>query len=172
MARQPARSRFQGRGRRQPTLWSRSTAGTPTTLAVSTKVLLATISLSNPGLAETVRRTRGLIQVTSDQGSAFENQSIAYGMIVVNDLAIAAGAASIPGPVTDEDDDGWFVWVPVMSAGAAVNANDVGRIEFDSKAMRRVEEGFSVAVMAENASGVHVALVMDAFSILTSLSAS
>jgi len=84
-------------------------------------------------------------------------------MMVVSDLAIAAGAASIPGPVTDSDDDGWFVWVPCMSqfqfvSGVGIDP-DAGRyFPFDSRAMRRTEEGFGIAVMWEtgSADGVQV----------------
>jgi len=81
----------------------------------------------------------------------------AWGMIVVTDLALAAGAASIPGPITDVTDDGWFVWQPILSrlefvTGAGIEANSAKIVEFDSKAKRIVETGQIVAVMVENAS--------------------
>ncbi len=145
-------------GRRAPTNWARSdfpTTGTFLSIAQGTKVLLGTVVLSNPGINETIRRTRGIISWASDQGAAIEDQIGAFGMIVVNDLALAAGAASIPGPITDGSDDGWFVWVPLSSRGSAAASGLIVSVEeqFDSKAMRKVEEGFGVAVMVENASG-------------------
>ena len=141
--------------RRTGTDWGRLVSVAYVVVAAGTKVLVATVSLSNPGIGETVRRTRGRLSIESDQAAAFEDQVGAFGMIVVNDLAIAAGVASIPGPVTDQNDDGWFVWVP-FGQSSQLNAADVGfssrEYEFDSKAMRRVEEGFTVAVVVENAS--------------------
>ena len=127
-------------------------------VAAGTKVLLATFVLSNVGIGEVVRRTRGQVLVLSDQASVVEQQNGAFGMVVVTDLAAAAGAASIPGPVTDANDDGWFVWVPTLQAtgGLIGGAPSVGVPQwphlFDSKAMRRVEEGFVIAVMFEGLS--------------------
>ena len=127
---------------------------TPVTFTANQKLILATFVLSNPGIGEVVRRTRGVLQVNSDQGSLLEMQQGALGAIVVNDRAIAAGAASIPGPLTDQDDDGWLLWVPVNHIsggpiGAAVTNIIAPSIDFDSKAMRKVEEGFSIAFMYE-----------------------
>ncbi len=110
--------------------------------------------LINPGIGEVVRRTRGRFLIESDQSALLEGQVGAIGFIVVNDLALAAGAASIPGPVTDASDDGWFVWEPfaqmsgVTGGGSALNPN-AHVYEFDSKAMRKVADGFSIAVMIE-----------------------
>ena len=161
---------------RAPSTWARAQSAASVTVAGATKVLLATVTLSNPGISETVRRTRGLVMIESDQDSSAEDQMGSFGMVVVNDLAIAAGAASIPGPVTDANDDGWFVWQPMLAAGLlnGISATSPGSrfqlFEFDSKAMRRVEEGFIVAIMVENASVLNGINVSFAFSMLTSLS--
>jgi len=110
----------------------------------------------------------------SDQVSQTEFQFGAVGMIVVNDLAIAAGVASIPGPGTDLDDDGWFVWEPFQLVGEAKDGGADGSAQewagwsFDSKAMRRIEEGFGIAIVCENvntSNGLEIAL---AASFLTS----
>ena len=128
------------RVQRQPTSWGRFVFDF-TTVALSTKVLLGTFALNNPGIGETIRRTRGLISVASDQSGAVEGQLGAIGFVVVSDLAAAAGAASIPGPVTDAADDGWFVWEPIVQFSSIVGAA-AGRgasYPFDSKAMRKVQ---------------------------------
>ena len=137
-------------GRRQPTNWARgfSTDGAYVTVAPSTKVLLGSFSPSVAGINETVRRTRGLISIVSDQTSVIETQAGAFGMVMVTDLAIAAGAASIPGPITDASDDGWFVWQAFFQSGLQTSFNNY---EFDSKAMRRMQDGYSAAIMVENA---------------------
>ncbi len=121
-------------------------------MPAASKVLAATLTLDNPGITETVIRTLGRYLVQSDQAAGVEFQLGAWGMIVINDLAVAAGAASIPGPVTDASDDGWFVWEPFSTFGTRASA--VGQwqdVHFESKAARRVEEGFTIAIMVENA---------------------
>ena len=128
---------------------------------------MATLALSNPGIGETVRRARGSISVSAIAGGDIE---VAMGMVVVSDLALAAGSASIPGPITDGSDDGWFVWTPVVSDSPLSTAAEGHVVEFDSKAMRRIEEGFGVAVMVENQSSVVSVNVHLAFSVLASLS--
>ena len=160
---------FQARGRRQPSTWSRIVPSTSTVVAAGTKALFSTLALSNPGIGETVRRTRGSIMVKSDQAGTDEEQIGALGFVVVSDLAIAAGAASIPGPVSEAQDDGWFVWQPLVNA---FEAGEAGReiFHYDSKAMRRVEEGFTIAVMVENAHATTGMEVVHAFSLLSSLS--
>ncbi len=112
--------------------------------------------------------------VVSDQEAVMEPQIGAFAMVVVSDLAIAAGAASIPGPVTDADDDGWFVWEGIcqMAAGS-IGGNTINGqtqwYEFDSKAMRRIEQGFGLAVMVENSQAAIGAFdIWATFSILTS----
>jgi len=128
-----------------------------TTVAAGTKVLLATLVLSNPGIGETVRRTHVMLSVISDQGAALEQQNGALGMIVVSDLAIAAGVASIPGPVTDASDDGWFLWFGVSQVvgaqlGGGVTQSTGVSYVIDSKGMRKVADGFTIAVVYESLS--------------------
>ncbi len=139
-------------------------------VAAGTKILSTSLVLSNPGIGETVRRTRGVVSVASDQGAAIEDQLGALGLVVVSDLALAAGAASIPGPGTDASDDGWFVWRPFVQRSDSSNNRVSFIYEFDSKAMRRVEEGFGIAIMIENTSALHGIQISFALSMLTSLS--
>ena len=161
------------RSKRSGTDWARIMDIAYTTVAANTKQLIATISLSNPGIGEVVRRTRVQLSISSDQSAAGEDQIGALGFIVVNDLAIAAGAAAIPGPVADANDDGWFVWMPFHGSrlefgGAGGSGQAFVNIEQDSKAMRRVEEGFTIAVMLENASLTDGISYHHSFSMLTS----
>ena len=150
-------------GHRAPTNWARTVNTSFVELAAGTKVLLSLVVLSNPGINETIRRTRGVISVRDDAQTSMIG---AFGMVVVNDLAIAAGVASMPGPVTDASDDGWFVWQPfAVGEGIANTSHD---FEFDSKAMRKIEEGFGVAIIAENAAAT-VSQIGFGFSMLTSL---
>jgi len=165
-----ARQRRFVSGTRQATDWSRFNQAALVAVAPGVKSLLATFILGNPGISETVRRTRGIVSISSDQPSAAEEQVGAFGMMKVNDLALAAGAASIPGPVTDNSDDAWFVWQPFCQKSAAAAGGGIVSVqyEFDSKAMRTIEEGFGIAVMVENAHGAHAMNVQLSMSLLSS----
>ncbi len=148
-----------GRGRtpqiRASTGWTRFGTLTATTVAAGTKVLLG--FLTPTVLDLTVRRTRGMFLVTSDQSGTVEEQLGAFGIIKVNDLALAAGAASIPGPITDQNDEGWMVHLPIVQIGDTVPGGTVARgstltpVMIDGKAMRKVPEGYNLAIMVENA---------------------
>ena len=151
MAHARRRQFTQQRPRRAPTAWSRTITPTPTNVPAATKILLTSLVLSNPGIQETLLRTRGVLGVLSDQVAAPEDQVGAVGIIRVTDLALATGAAAIPGPITERNDDGWVLWVPFLAARNATSL-EMTTTEFDSKAMRIIEEGFSLAIMVENAS--------------------
>ncbi len=157
--RRVAPRRVTTRSRRPGGTWARFVLEV-VTVPVSSKVLLGTFSLSNAGIGETIRRSLGQLYVVSDQASASENQFGAFGIIVANDIALAAGAASIPGPFTDANDDGWLVWQGFSQSlrfGTAVGFEDMGtQYAYDSRAMRRVDEGFGLAVMVENGDAAHV----------------
>ncbi len=138
------------------TNWGRFVFAAPVVVPAASKVLVLSFTLDNPGISEVVRRTRGDYFVGSDQVATTENQMGAWGCIVVTDAAAAAGVASMPGPVTDANDDGWFVWesfVQSSSAGAVGNIAAWQGVHrpFDSKAMRKIPDGFQTAVICENA---------------------
>jgi len=167
-------SRFAG-ARRQPTNWSRITEALRVTVPAASKVLMHNLVLSNSGISEVVRRTRGVLNVSSDQAATQEFVSGALGAMVATDTAIAAGIASLPDPVTDQDDDGWLLWMPFMGLLQGVQGTTGVDLmptslnfEFDSKAMRKVEEGYGVIFVVANATagfGMSVAL---SISVLTS----
>ncbi len=120
-----------------------------------TKVLLGFLSLSNPGIEETILRTVGVMSMFTDQSAASEEQDGAFGMIVVNDRAITAGVASIPGPLTDISDDGWFVHIPFLNSwrllsAVGFEAQNSSSTRFDFKSKRIVEDGFAIALVVES----------------------
>ena len=124
-------------------------------IAGNTAVLLGTFTLSNAGIDETILRSLGSLFVRSDQLAAIENQVGAVGMIVVSDQAISVGITAVPHPVTDIDDDGWFVHMPIAQTlhfGDATGFATIPGTTFDSKAKRVVHDGQSVALVVENAS--------------------
>ena len=152
--------------------WAGFASTTITGVSPSTKVLLGVLTLANPGIDETILRNVGTLTIESDQTSAAEQQLGAFGMIVVNDIALAAGAASIPGPVTDRSDDGWFVYVPIVQTlrvATAVGLMMSVQYHFDSKAKRKVQEGFGIALMVENVNASHVFNIATVFRTLSQI---
>jgi len=125
------------RSRRRPTDWARLTGSG--TLLVGAKLLVATLTLANVGIAETIRRSILIFNA----GAAASNAPGAFGMVVATDTAVAAGAASLPGPITDANDDGWMLWTSVTTDTISQ------RVHVESRGMRRVEEGYSVVLMGE-----------------------
>ncbi len=108
----------------------------------------------------TIVRTRGTFWVQSDQNAANETPFGAFGFAVVSERARAVGVTAIPFPVTDEGSDLFFVHQTFLggSFGAstgALFANPWHQYDFDSKAMRKLEDGMAIAVQIQNSSGAH-----------------
>ena len=172
----PRRTSFPSRAvraRRPATSWGRVVSASQITIPAASKVLVGTFGLFNDGISEVVRRTRGTYLVSSDQTTAYEFQFGSMGFIVATSVAIAAGVASLPGPVTEANDDGWFVWEPFTQLSQATEAGSthdgISTIRnFDSKAMRRIDQGFGVAVVVENSHATHGFEFAFAFSLLAS----
>ncbi len=155
-------SRFR-RGERRKTRWGATIASGSLAVPAATKVLAARFTdaqLDAIGVPMTVVRERGDLLVFSDQEAGDENQIGAIGFAVVSEVAAAAGAASIPGPHTNADWDGWYVWAAItgryeFSSAAGFEGNFGQRITIDSKAMRKIEDNMSLVIMIENGSATH-----------------
>ena len=147
-------------GQRRATEWGASAIATaPGTLAASTIVLDQ--SLTGAALADvlpaTIVRVRGELSVASDQDAANEFPFGAMGFHVANENARAAGAGSLLRPVTDAAADNWFVhqFFHAGNFGASTGslfANPWHRYQFDSKAMRKIQDGDAIVVMVQNSS--------------------
>ncbi len=118
----------------------------------------------------TVLRTRGMMWYTSDQGAANEDYQGALGMAVVTDRAAAAGIASVPGPVTDGDDDVWALYQAFGYRGTDAGVSTPPPIELDSKAMRKVPPGRVIVFVVENghATGLRFGFTLRVLAKLTS----
>ena len=138
-----------GRSVRQM-LWFKNIEVSATNAAALAATLMTSLNASALALRPfTVVRTRGTMLVESDQVGASERFSTAYGHIVVTDQAAAAGVASVPTPETDPEND-WFVYKRVIQRTAAtMNAMLGVLVEFDSKAMRKVDNGSDIVTVSE-----------------------
>jgi len=151
-----------GRQRRKTTWIASADVASTTTLLAGAAVLdqaLSGAQISALGPA-TVVRTRGIIDVGTDQAAGTEHPFGAFGVAVVSEQARAAGVASIPTPITDEGSDLWFVhqfffagFFFLSSVGAG---QDHVQYSFDSKGQRKLEGDDSQAIVfaVENASTV------------------
>ncbi len=103
----------------------------------------------------TIVRTRGLIHVISDQVSAAETFGAMFGMCVVSDQALAVGITAVPTPGADRASDLWFVYEEIFGRlilNTAIGVQTYGRDGckyFDSKAMRKIEEGQDLSITVE-----------------------
>ena len=132
-------------------------------------VLLATLVLSNQGIDETILRSVGSIYVVPDT-TVSEVQIGAFGIVLATDVAIGVGITALPDPFSEIEDDGWFVFVPIVQSDLMATA--VGQVvgmkyDFDSKAKRVVETGTGAAVVVANSSASDAFNISIGFRILS-----
>ncbi len=150
-------TRFAGRtqGRTPNRTWNSFTMVASVAVAATTKVLIATGVPANAGIDLTVLRTRGIMMAIPSAPSADRFLTGAFGIMLVTDEAAAAGVASVPGPATDADNDGWFVHEWLMSRvefSDATGLLDYAIQRYDSKAKRIFEQGQTLVAVVENLS--------------------
>ena len=147
-----------GRGPRRSSEWVGSADQGYLTIGAGASVLTQSFAIEGGGVSPspTLVRTRGVLSVRDASTPTADKDFIgAMGMCVVSDEAVAAGAASIPGPWNNSNWDGWFVWIPYtfrieFSSVTGIQIPGSVQIEFDSKAMRKVKLGDTVVVMIES----------------------
>jgi len=139
-------------GRRRETLWIQG-AWTENNVAGGGALLLGVLSAAALALRPfTVVRTRGMLLVNSDQTAATERQLGAYGFAVVSEQAAAIGVTAVPTPVTDQDSDLFFVYesfARMQNVASAIGISEYMPQTFDSKAMRKVEDGSTIVDVME-----------------------
>jgi len=129
------------------------------TVGSGLKVLIASFDPDAGGLTKsTVVRTRGEVStalLTSPAADVTVNG--AFGLGIVTAQALAIGITAIPGPFTDADWDGWFVWGSfgmrfdsITQAGVLLTSQFR---EVDSKAMRKIPDGSNIVLVAESQAG-------------------
>ena len=101
-----------------------------------------------------------MLWVKSDQVAATEEPFGAMGMMVVRDQAATAGVGSLPTPIAEEFDDGFFVhqfWQAGMTfqSGVGFQSPSWTTYPFDSKAQRKVTADDAIVVTLENAAASH-----------------
>ena len=142
-------------GQRRKTSWVGQADQAFVSVGANASAIIA--SFPNSGNFEvpvTLVRSRGSLSVVPQSFAADVNVIGAFGAGIVTDEAFAAGAGSIPGPWSNSDWEGWFIWETV-NYFYDVTTND-SRMLFpsgtviDSKAMRKFDTGETMVFMFES----------------------
>ena len=176
MARRIVRAALR-QGQRRATTWVASADMTAVAnLAAATSVLHQSISgasLLAAGLVPgTIVRVRGSLYTKADTIAAAEQPFGAMAMLIVGEAARAAGIASINQPIADEASEQFFVYEQWFGGGITDTAGFKAPWyiqNFDSKAMRKIQEGDAIAVVLENASASHGMQFIIKFRLLVKL---
>jgi len=159
---------------RRETQWFRSTdISSPVSLAGGAAIIDQSLAgFSNP---ITVVRTRGSITIWTDQEANDEDPFGACGMCVVSDQALAIGVSAVPTPITDKDSDLWIMHQYFGLAFQFVSASGSPgvisqRVDFDSKAMRKIPPDTTLIWAVENASASAGLRYLLQFAVLIKLS--
>jgi len=138
-------------GAKRLSSWFEFSTGS-TTMTAAGGTLIA--SLNAAGLAMrpfTVVRTHVELALLSDQSGANELQVAAFGFAVVSDQATAVGVTAIPTPLTDLASDLWYLHQIIYADESVVTdrTRPQTRVSVDSKAMRKVDIGQDIVIVAE-----------------------
>ncbi len=145
------------------TIWTATSLQISATIATgSTAVVLTTLSAGILALRPfTIVRTRGVWSIVTDQTAALENQILGLGMAVITDQASAIGVTAVPTPGADADSDAFYVYEVLYQRNILAGEQPMRFAQFDSKAMRKVEDGFDTNAVVEtgaSSNGVKVEL--------------
>ncbi len=155
MARRRATGRFPAlrQGQRRETSWIDVVASDTTLAAAGTQVLINSLNAAALALRPfTVVRTRGTWLVTSDQNAATESFFGNLGAAVVSEQASTVGIGGIPTPATERGSDLFFVletWPGFLRFGSAIGSQVEVPREYDSRAMRKVNDDQDIVFVLE-----------------------
>ncbi len=133
-------------------------------VAGNATILLASLNAAALAVRPfTVVRTHLLIHWESDQEAASESPSGAYGMVVTSEQA--STATTIPGPISEIDSSGFFVWSPLFANFLIGDATGFisprgYTVLVDSKAMRKVGPNEQIRMRVENTTAVGAFVTM------------
>ena len=101
----------------------------------------------------TLLRIRGNLLVKGTPNAVADDDVVGLGFIVATDNAVAAGGASLPGPILNPDAPWiWHQYVPLSAGSAGLLGDDIGsvvRVDVDSKAMRKLGISEQLVLVAE-----------------------
>ena len=139
---------------RRATVWGDIAPTSSTISAASTALLFTGFSAATLALRPfTIVRFRGLLSIASDQAASSEFQQARFGASIVSEESLAIGVTAVPVPVSDADNDMFFVFADLVNRMEVSSAIGIWQnavvSEFDSRAMRKVEDGQDIALCLE-----------------------
>ena len=150
---------FRGGRNVRETLWIGQAEVAAALPAANSAVLMTSLNAAGLALRPfTVVRERGTFWAQSDQITAPEIWSVAYGKCVVSDQALGIGITAVPTPAIDLSSDLWYLYERIIgsfvlvSTGEGIDAAGGRMITYDGRAMRKVEEGQDLISVVENGS--------------------
>jgi len=144
--------RFGQRGQRSPTDWDGTTV--LGTLPANSKVVAVGFAPVAGVGHETVVRIVGSVQVTATTAGTTDGV-VLMAAAVVSDTAFNLGATAVPDAITDSGDDMWTFIRPFhFQSGATPTRNE----DYDSRGMRKVEEGQTLAIILSSGPAATVAV--------------
>ncbi len=133
------------RGTRRPNIWGGATTGVETAIAAGATTVFTVLSNTavKARTSPTLSRIRGMVAI---RGAAGTFVQVGAGIIVAEEKAIAAGAASLPDPDVDFEAP-WLWWLnwPWRRDQAVLERHVV-----DSKAQRRISDSQGVVLVFKN----------------------
>ena len=159
------RGSFQGRAKPRATSWEEGTGGvTPTNFSGSVSAFIGAAAASlEDGI--TVVRIRGYVRaILTAVAGANDGFAGAFAIGLATTAAVAAGIASLPTPITEQDYENWLYWrVFSLQSATATIADGVNAVgvafdyEIDSRAMRKFDQRMSLyAIMEVTENGTSV----------------
>ena len=142
-----------GRTIRRESLWIGIGAANTNLAAANSAVLTNSFNAAALALRPfTIVRTRGVWMIRNDQTAATELQQAALAMAVVSDVSVSIGISAVPTGFADIGSDLFFVYeqqAQEFVVNSAVGTEVYTGVQYDSKAMRKVEDGQDLAVTLE-----------------------
>ena len=153
-----------------------SSAGVVTATSITKRALGTGITVVTDG--NTIVRIRGRlsywIEVANVNAAGFESHAV--GLCVITEDAFDIGPTAIPGPVTDDEWDGWMwhSWLETAIAPATANIDFSGggavhHEVIDTKAMRKFTDNSALVLMWEGLTQVGSPTMKFAFGTRTLL---
>ncbi len=150
------------RGPGRKTIWANLTT-TDTTMTATGGTIIFNLSAGGLLLRPfTIVRTYLQGSLFSDQAAAIETQACALGVAVVSEQASAIGVTAVPTPETDAESDLWLLHQRIFAdeSNLTDRIRPSTKFSFDSKAMRKVQDGEQMIVVAENIAAVSFGLIL------------
>jgi len=155
----------QTRSPRRQTSWADGYLAVATAISANGKTLVQGLALTAGVTEATIVRMRGEVLAFLSAGDiALAGFQLGIGMGIVSTDAFNAGAASVPGPLSDQDWEGWMWYqlVQLSSVSSAIQGlvapSAQVRIPVDSKAMRKLSDNEVLALVYETTDEVGVAV--------------